>query len=788
MASNKGILDLVFPTGGVARQHAFQSQAPYTTPDCLNVRPIETIKGRERGGSRPGLVRAFQDALPDSVNLLSGVTYVETDAIQDWSDTFDGATMGDAWSAATWLSASLPDIFPGDYSQVAYNQQRGAVLKALTFNATADYQAEIFIAPYNGQHCGTYQIFARMNNTTPVATTDGIVAELTINDATGAYSGSLKVYVSGVLTATHAFTGTTLSATKAGWFKVLIHGNDVSCYWCGTAVLSATTVAAAAGARVGFSMNCTVAGGACLVDIFRLEYKVGTKAQVRKRVLVAGSSGNIYKQQFSDRMVTIGGSIHIASDRGLQAAELNQKLYVADYGDPAALGTDGVISGTYPDRLSAASVADWTALGISTTDMVVVVSSPLGGAVADTYEIASVTSGYLQLAAVCGTGGTCSYKVARCPKVYDPSANTLIRLRATSGKGQVPTSCRLACNYRGRLVLGSPDDAPHAFFQSRSGDPLDWDYGADSTDGSRAVAGASTDAGIIGQVLTALIPHNDDYLVLGCETSLWVQRGDLAYGGSIHNLSYQVGIVNKNAWCRGPQGEIVFLSRAGLYVLPSGASSVPVSISEQIPIELLNIDQNSYTALLAFDQQYNGVHIYLTSSSGKGRLHYWLDWSSKSFWPVQLNSLHEPFSTYEYTAENGEDSGVLLGCRDGWIRRYRDEQETDDGTAFTSYCFYGPIRLGGDGYHDGLVAELIGVPAAGSGPVAFSVHVGQAHESALASTARAAGTWSVDSLNFKRRPRVRGAAFYLKLANSGSRRWAMERITAAILRGGVQRL
>ncbi len=45
---------LRFPTGGLDRRFAFQDQDPYTTPDCLNVWPLDVTTGRQRGGVRPG--------------------------------------------------------------------------------------------------------------------------------------------------------------------------------------------------------------------------------------------------------------------------------------------------------------------------------------------------------------------------------------------------------------------------------------------------------------------------------------------------------------------------------------------------------------------------------------------------------------------------------------------------------------------------------------------------------------------------------------------------------------
>lgn len=72
-------LSLRFPVGGVVRRTAFEAQAPYTTPDALNVWPTQWDTGRERGGSRPGLTA--------SGGSISGTPY-------NWCNASWGVTGG----------------------------------------------------------------------------------------------------------------------------------------------------------------------------------------------------------------------------------------------------------------------------------------------------------------------------------------------------------------------------------------------------------------------------------------------------------------------------------------------------------------------------------------------------------------------------------------------------------------------------------------------------------------------------------------------------------------------
>ena len=773
--------NILFPVGGLHERYAHQQGPVYTTPDCLNVRPYDTLLGRERGGSRPGLCRAFREQLGSGapVRMMGTVTYVETDGYTFAEDSFAGSTLGSLWSVASWIG-TLPSILPDDYADVTFGITAGAVRTALTFDATQPYMVEMLIAPYGGSHNGKYQIFARMDNASPVATTGGIVAELVMGDAVGTYSGSLKVYAGGVLTNTHAFTGGGGSGTpQNGWFTVHISGNNVTCHWNGTQVLASTAVSAAVGSRMGFGMECTVSGGICLTDKFRVQYKTSTKEQVRRQIMVAGANGLLYRETFLGVLEAIGGSVNIASDRYINAAQRGQKLYMADHSNPRHVGsgTSTITEDAGGERLSDSGVANWTALSIDVNNDVAVLSSSSVAANDTTQKITSLAAGYAVLTTTALSAATCSSRIERSPKVYDPSANTVAILFADAGKGSVPSGCPLIAFYRDRLVLAGQPIAPQAWFMSRQGTPTDWLYS--DTDAAAATAGTTANAGQVGEALTALIPFNDDFLIFGCTSSLWVMRGDPKAGGSLDNISRDVGIVGGGrAFCFGPQSELIFLSRHGLYMLPPGATGTPTEISrDNLPREMINIDPVSYTVLMAYDHADRGVHIYLTPIADKEQKHFFFDYMTKSFWPVKLTANHEPTSILQYVSPSAEESCVLLGGRNGYIRRYRDEQEDDEGTAFSNHIFLGPIRSGGSDFSDGLLNSVESVLASNSGSVTLSVHVGKTHQASLAASAFKSFTIAA-GLSTKMRPRARGASIFLKLTGTTARRWAIERLSA----------
>lgn len=790
------IAELRFPAGGVVKRLAYQHQAPFTTAEALNVRPKECMEGRERGGSRPGLCNAFMTQLGSGnpVRMITTVNYVQEDGLTFWSDSFNAATLGGEWSAASWINASLPSVYTGKYSSVEYNTTRGAVRTALSdMDTTQGYKVGIYIVPYMGAHHGTYKLFARMNNTTPVGTTDGVIATLTMTGTDGSYSGTLVGYNGGTATS-YSFSGT-LSSVKAGWFTLLCSGTTYVAAWCGTQLSSQTlTLGANAGYRMGFGLDCTVAEGICLADTFRIDYRTNINKQVMRRPVIASANGSVYYESYAGTFETVAGSVNLTNDRHISAAERGQRLYIADTCEPRASGTSGSISAGVLDEAG----ITWSGGSISidvNNDVVELISGTFSTGAVGVFNITSVdpTNG-ITLATTSGvnpatySATNVSWRVLRGPKIFNPVTNGLSLFSADSGKGFVPAGCPLVCRYRDRLVWAGDPNNPHIWYMSRQGTPGDYNYGADVDDGQRAVGGASAPAGTVGEPIKALIPYQDDYLIFGLENSLWVMRGDPALGGSLDCISQNVGVVGAKSWCHGPNGEVIFLSRDGVYSVVGNAVQ---SISrERLPRDLINLDSNTYTILLAYDAVNRGVNILITTNSTNVRTQWWFDWDSKGFWPEQLPATMEATSIYEHYAPSGDDSGVLLGCKDGYIRKFSYAVSNDDGTAFNSHVYYGPIKLGSSEYNDGLLVELIGTTAKKMcGDVNWAVHTGVDPETAVESTAFASGTWATAGTNYKERPRARGHCAYVKLSNGQTNTsWAIEKVTGVIKRAGAQRL
>jgi hypothetical protein len=390
----------------------------------------------------------------------------------------------------------------------------------------------------------------------------------------------------------------------------------------------------------------------------------------------------------------------------------------------------------------------------------------------------TVTAGRMQAA----TRGGKVYFADTVLKSFDPATGVVEAVVASSGS--VPTGETVLAVYRDRIFLAGQTNA---WYCSRLGDPTDWSLSDAMEDPGRAIQGQLSDAAKIGDVVTAMVPIHDQALVMATENSLWVLRGGPTTG-QIENVSEQVGIIGPNAWALDPEGTLVFLSTDGVYVWGGGSRAAPTRFSgERLPDELREVDASTTTISMVYDAVERGFHLFLTPSSGSAT-HWWIDVESKAFWPQILPDAMQPVDTC-YHAEGGLGEAILA-CDDGYIRRFVEGQEDDDGTAIDSHVLIGPVRLSKDDTHDALLAELHGVMDEVSnnngGTVTWRVVHGksaaQAADAAKADldlvldgqspvSVAASGTF-VEGRNRVKRPRTRGAWVVLWL--SSTERWSYE--------------
>ncbi len=694
--------NLLFPLGGVVRGVAYQSQPPFTTDDALNVRPRDPFERRLRGGSRPGLEKAFTTQLSGASNRVRLVTQVrelKPSINRVWQDEFDATSS--LWSNGSWAPDSI-SIGAGVAQLTAANTFGAKVRTAITtLDTTKAYTISLrCLQPTNGIF-DFFEIYARLDDTTPDGDDSAIILRLSgagdlelwsvvSGTATkldsGAYTGNFPFTIALTIGTSNAITATTTGAS-----------------------LSAT-ITTAAGTRFGFGIDAA-STGPTQVDWFKIEYKQTGGTNVRRNrifaIAPAGAGGSQVYVEANDGTMAQPGSIANppTSDQQIQAVERLGVLYF--------VGT-GVDLTSYDAEM-------------------------------DTYAVVTDTS-----------------------------------------SGTVPVSCRSVAVYQDCLALGEQivaiptdasatdgsDDNPYMWYLSKAGDPTNYDFSLTTT--AAAVAAGQTDAGRSFEPVTAVVSHTDDYLLLGGPTSLSVIKGHPRRGGFLGTLSQDIGIISRGAWARGPDGETIFLSQQGLYMIGPGGLSYPQPLSRnRLPKELRNIDVENNDVSMVFDLTNDGIQFDITPVDGSAGTFYWFDWPTKTFWPEEYAEDHQPFGIVHYNSDIPADARVLFGSRDGYIRGFTDAGSADDGTAFSSFVKYGPIRLG-NGTHDGLLNELYAVLDEQSGGVDWEVVTGDTAEASTTNASRTGwgGVW-VAGRNRTARPRARGSAFSLKITGKGTR-WSME--------------
>ncbi|MFH1184716.1 MAG: hypothetical protein V1755_06710 [Chloroflexota bacterium] len=357
--------------------------------------------------------------------------------------------------------------------------------------------------------------------------------------------------------------------------------------------------------------------------------------------------------------------------------------------------------------------------------------------------------------------------------------------------GTIPTNCNLLAAYAGRLVMAQRRG--HQWNLSKVGDWTNWDTGADPNDPVRAFSGATSDIGELQEPLNALAPWGDEFMLMGCDNSIWNMTGDPGYGGKLFPVSRQIGVIGPDAWCFTPERYFLFLDWSGMYMIPPGGTGDPVPFSrEKLPSDLRNIDPVTYDCVLRFDPQHNGMLLAIMPITGSSELgageHWWIDWPTQSFWKLQFPAGEEPRFYEQFAFATGYDHSLFMGCDDSYLKAFDDTAPDDDGTDITAYLDIGPIRISGDEYSDGVVQQLTATLAGDSADVTWNLFVGadaEAAADAASGTADSTGTWSAGR-NYWDHPRKRGGAFILQLSGSGQ--WALESVHAVLLKGGKQRL
>ena len=368
-----------------------------------------------------------------------------------------------------------------------------------------------------------------------------------------------------------------------------------------------------------------------------------------------------------------------------------------------------------------------------------------------------------------------------------------VYLNDTTTYGTMPDKSYLISVYRGRMVLSGNPEYPHQWYMSKVADPFNFLYGAD--DPMSAVAGNNADAGQCSDIIRCLISFHDDYLIFGATSTIWVLRGDPVAGGSLDNLSDTTGIFGANSWCFDENRNLYFWGSGGIYVIKADFSGVKNLTAFTLP-DIINdeaADPSTHRITMGYDKKRHGLVIAITLLSDGSNSNYFYSFKTQGFYPESYPDECGPYSLFYYDANDTTFADLLVGCKDGYIRKYLNTAKDDDvgasDDAISSYVTY-PITALGDVDINGRLGELIFDLAGGASGgdftdtdgVSYELHKGDDAETVLediidGATAFASGTLSGTGRKNKIRPRMRGVFMGLKLYNStASESWAINRV------------
>ena len=375
------------------------------------------------------------------------------------------------------------------------------------------------------------------------------------------------------------------------------------------------------------------------------------------------------------------------------------------------------------------------------------------------------------------------YGAGHSPKVYDATSDTIAVWTADPVKGIVPTQCPLICLYRNRIVLARDKD----WYMSRVNVPTDFLYS--ETDAAAAVAGTvTTKAGKPGAKIFALIPWADDSLIFAGRRNMFMLSGDPNYGGQIDVIPTTSGVVDKQAWCYAPNGDLYYFAEDGLYRMPPHGTPDNVSKS-MLPRELSNINTEVYEVTLAWNREQYGVMIFITSRGDGASLHYFFDVLNEGFVPDMYPNDHGPMAVLEYGADLSVYRKLLLGGRDGYIRAFGDAVPSDDGTAINSYVIFAPQRIAKSDTHEGIIQALWAALAYQTGYVDYEIRVADISEYAWQTVARETGRWREGGLKQPMRTRIRGGSMAIRLgSDTADSTWGVEKVFALAKTAGIVRM
>lgn len=378
-------------------------------------------------------------------------------------------------------------------------------------------------------------------------------------------------------------------------------------------------------------------------------------------------------------------------------------------------------------------------------------------------------------------------------RVIDPSVPSDSDWTTLLTAGSLPSSgsdtARLIETYQGRVCVALGAN----IVGSKINDPLDYD----ATPSIQSVIDAfnlnTGVAGTIGSVVMGMIPYNDDLMVVGTDQSIQLIRGNpsLLGGGRVDLVTDVIGMWWGRAWAVAPNGVIYFMATDGVYRMIVSGDQVtrPESISNGVVDQAFHeLDPSRVRVRMAWNHRHRGLHVFINNIASIQSTHYFWEERTQAWHKDVIPQTMDPTSVLVFDGDDPKDRTILMGCRDGYIRRWDARSDDDDGTAINSYVVYPPVKTKDQTRETSIVMTSFSL-GENTDSLTYEWRSGNSPEEALSSTSSISGTISTDGRIANLRHRTSGGALSLKLSNSNNdSQWAIERTSIAVRDAGPVRV
>jgi hypothetical protein len=265
---------------------------------------------------------------------------------------------------------------------------------------------------------------------------------------------------------------------------------------------------------------------------------------------------------------------------------------------------------------------------------------------------------------------------------------------------------------------------------------------------------------------------------------MWVMRGDPAAGGVIDLISEKTGIRSPDAFCIDPGGTIYFVGTDGVYSFSGSSVSSITDASLRGVFEA--IDYTQYWPIMEWSYFERGCYVTLvpTDTTTYDYITYFYHPETKSWWKDIYPDNIGPYVLKAIDGNKPNDTVLLIGSPDGYIRYVNDSATTDDGTAITSELDLKAIY--GNASQDVKITGIRAITDTGSSSLTAKIYKGNTPQQAYASTTVALSKTLVAGRSTPIMQKIAAPALRIRLSATG--RWGMEQLMVEVDSGGKNKV